>query len=695
MAACGLGLALLCGTPAASPGRADEPRDGARATRPATVAAEAFPLEPAPGQPPPPPPAQADLPPLPPTGQLSRPQPRPPAQAAPPGPSKRASRPRGDRPGATQAGPVEAQPRPEASDAPLDIAALRAETRERIKAIDAPPAAEGHAAEAASPPPVPRDLLLERQARLDEHEKAEATLRELTHPEASPEQLAELARDELRRAREKAAAEPALPAAFRDAAAGTTDAARAEMSRAIEAAKAELKDAQAGLESARVEASKAGPAQQALRGERDSLFQQVAALRAAAQDRSSAVASAASPDARRLARERLTNDRLKAAVAEVRLKIAEARLDRERKLAEVRELNLHVQEARAAASRRVVDRMQARYRTLAESQQRDLKREAETQEARAHQSGDLLDRYRAGRLSELLELEARVVRNEQALADGTKPDFDEQKALADRALDDFEEIKRLLDDHNVSRLDALRLTNDFRRIGPERERLLRNELAQIEAQLQFYENGLSNVELELIEDAEADQAERDALLERLEPSRHPSAREAFAALDLRRRDLLLRRRVALTGLVGRASQTLEQVLRRRRVLEDEYGFIRTHIFWVRDQEPVGPTVVSQAGREVRRLSAGLLHLAEEAGDRKLWGTPSTEFLCATVAALILPLGLFRLRRLLRRRVAHALPPSHLHGDGHGHAAGPAAPAATTIRPQGPGYFTASTTDAGR
>ena len=45
---------------------------------------------------------------------------------------------------------------------------------------------------------------------------------------------------------------------------------------------------------------------------------------------------------------------------------------------------------------------------------------------------------------------------------------------------DFAEIKQLLDDGNVSRLDALRLNNDFRRIGPERGRLLRNELATVE-----------------------------------------------------------------------------------------------------------------------------------------------------------------------------------------------------------------------
>ena len=97
------------------------------------------------------------------------------------------------------------------------------------------------------------------------------------------------------------------------------------------------------------------------------------------------------------------------------------------------------------------------------------------------------------------------------------------------------------------------------------------------------------------------------------------------------------------------------------MLEDEYGFIRTHIFWVRDQEPIGLDTVARAGRELRRLGKGLLKLAEESGDPRLWRRPPSEFMTAIVAAVILPLGLFRLRRLLRRRITRALPPSHLHG----------------------------------
>ncbi len=35
-------------------------------------------------------------------------------------------------------------------------------------------------------------------------------------------------------------------------------------------------------------------------------------------------------------------------------------------------------------------------------------------------------------------------------------------------------IKKLLEDGNVSRLDAIRLNNEFRRIAPERDRLIKN-----------------------------------------------------------------------------------------------------------------------------------------------------------------------------------------------------------------------------
>jgi len=612
-------------------------------------------------------------------------------------------------PGASKAAQEEGNPT--ILELPADLSALRGETIERLKQYGAPPAglatnnpvsepldslvksqsdstagkATGSASsttQAADARPVPsaqspatpagsktgnqvlRAVLLERQALLDEHDQGVKELQELAHPRLSRERQSAAARSELERLQAQLAQPPQslLPPVFLGSATETSKTALEEMKDAIETAQGDLNEWQAKFESARAELAKAGSKQNALRTQRDQMYQQVATLKAPHQERETATSVAKNPQLRLLAQERLTNTKLAARVAALRLKIAETKLALELALADVRELSQHVLEAHMQVSRKVLDQMQLRYREAAELQQRALKQAAATQESMARQAGDPLEQYRARRRAEILELEARVVKNEQALAAGTDLALEEQHALADRAAADFVQIKQLLDDGNVSRLDALRLNNDFRRIGPERDRILRNELTSIETQLQYYENTLTSVELELIEDSLAVQVEHDAVLERLAPQRHSQAQSDFAELERDYKAALARQRVILTKLVARASETLEQVTRRLRVLDEEYGFIRTHIFWVRDQEPLGPATVQRLGRELKRLVKGLLTLAEEATDRRSWAHPSCEFLTAAVAAVILPLGLFRLRRLLRRRITRALPPSHLHGN---------------------------------
>jgi potassium efflux system protein len=607
----------------------------------------------------------------------------------------------------TAAGEATPEPGAGPGDLPADLDTLRAETAEWLRRIDesaaaggspagpeARPSQDGRAAsvvvsgldagrkgrssKAARPAPATvspsgkastplagplRDVLAERQLLLDEHDLAKKELASLANHGPDPTEMAAAARSELERLGPQIAGNMSfhLPSPFDTPPERVGTAALGEMKEAIEHANDEVKSWQTRLDAALAEAAKAGTGSTKLHAERDKLFRRVAMLKAKGQERETAVSTAKTADERQLARERVTNVKLEGLAGDLRLKVLEASLAREASLAEVRQLNQRVIEAQLRVSRALLDQMQLRYRSLAEAQERDLKRAAATQEDKARQSDDPLERYRARRLAELLDAEAQVVRYEQSLASGARPALEEERARADRAESEFAQIKQLLDDGNVSRLDALRLNNDFRRIGPERDGLLRNELAAIETQLQFYENMLTNVELELIEDSLADQAERDALLERLAPERHAQARSHFVELEKRHRSLLERRRAALTKLVARASETLSQVTRRLRLLEEEYGFIRTHIFWVRDQEPIGTATVTQVGHELRRLLKGFGKLARETLDPKSWGRPSTEFLGATAAAIILPLGLFRLRRLLRRRITRALPPSHLHG----------------------------------
>src|SRR5208282_5128385 len=446
-------------------------------------------------------------------------------------------------PGASKAAQEEGNPT--ILELPADLSALRGETIERLKQYGAPPAglatnnpvsepldslvkspsdstagkATGSASsttQAADARPVPsaqspatlagsktgnqvlRAVLLERQALLDEHDQGVKELQELAHPRLSRERQSAAARSELERLQAQLAQPPGslLPPVF--------------LGSATEISKTALEEMKDAIESARAELAKAGSKQNALRTQRDQLYQQVATLKAPHQERETATSVANNPQLRLLAQERLTNTKLAARVAALRLKIAETKLALELALADVRELSQHVLEAHMQVSRKVLDQMQLRYREAAELRQRALKQAAATQESMARQADDPLEQYRARRRAEILELEARVVKNEQALAAGTDLALEEQHALADRAEADFVQIKQLLDDGNVSRLDALRLNNDFRRIGPERDRILRNELTSIETQLQYYENTLTSVELELIEDSLAVQVEHDA-----------------------------------------------------------------------------------------------------------------------------------------------------------------------------------------
>ena len=95
----------------------------------------------------------------------------------------------------------------------------------------------------------------------------------------------------------------------------------------------------------------------------------------------------------------------------------------------------------------------------------------------------------------------------------------------------------------------------------------------------------------------------------------------------------MRRRRALEKLSEGASHTLVQVTRRLDILDQEYGFIRTTIFWVRDQEPIGLLTLTQGAREFNVLVKGLLRLVKETVKPNLWGQPSGEFLVTAVCRL--------------------------------------------------------------
>jgi potassium efflux system protein len=132
----------------------------------------------------------------------------------------------------------------------------------------------------------------------------------------------------------------------------------------------------------------------------------------------------------------------------------------------------------------------------------------------------------------------------------------------------------------------------------------------------------------------------------------------LSELERKQRGLLVRRRDALEKLSERASHTLQQVVRRLSILEEEYGFIRTHIFWVRDQDPIGLLTLANGAREFNYLLNGLFRLAQETVKANLWCQPSAEFLVTALAVLALPMMLVRLRRVLRDLIQRDLPAPH-------------------------------------
>ena len=161
-------------------------------------------------------------------------------------------------------------------------------------------------------------------------------------------------------------------------------------------------------------------------------------------------------------------------------------------------------------------------------------------------------------------------------------------------------------------------------------------MAAIEAQLQFFEYALTNVEIELLQNSLHDRFEQDLLRERVSPERWAEGEKLLNELERRHREILERRRVALERLTERAAHTLQQVVRRLGILDQEYGFIRTVIFWVRDQEPIALGTMWIGAREFNSVIKALLQLAQESMKPNLWCRPSAEFMATILAALALP-----------------------------------------------------------
>ena len=118
-------------------------------------------------------------------------------------------------------------------------------------------------------------------------------------------------------------------------------------------------------------------------------------------------------------------------------------------------------------------------------------------------------------------------------------------------------------------------------------------------------------------------------------------------LEKKHKDLLAKRKDVLGKLLAQAEETHNQVTRRLRILDEQYTFIRTTIFWVRDSEPLGPATIVQARRETGRLLASMVRLAAEPFDRSQWSPVSAEFGFAIAGMIGFPWIIIQSRKSLK------------------------------------------------
>ena len=559
-------------------------------------------------------------------------------------------------------------PAPVASTAPASSpiapASLAEANRQRLSA-------QARLDDKEKPPSKPvAELLTVRLALLEDWKKAAAAREAAEKPKRTPEAEAAEIRAELEKTRallEQAGKAPdaLLPEVFRAVEkekAGDPkrpEGRLAEMKEAIDSARNDLKDQSAQLETLRAEGSRTLAAQiAAMRAERDKVFQGLAGLTAQRGEGMAGDGSSASGEAREVARERLANLEWQARTETERLATLEARITLDTRRIDLGTLQIQARVARVQLARKLADRMDARYEALAERRRNDLKQAVAKEETRAAASNDPLERRRAQRTAQLLELESQVVAYEKTYATAGGASIQKQSELKDRAVTEFAELKKLLDDGSVSPLDALRLKNDFRRIAPERAQVVRTDLAATEAELTHFENALTDAEIDLVNDDRDDRFDRESLLEQLPAARRGEAEAMLDDLEARHKALLNRRRNVLRNLAGQAEEAHNCVVERVKTLDLQYAFIRTHIFWIRDAEPIGATTLAHARDDSLRTARALGHLALEAGDRNLWGRPSPAWLASLVALMVVPLPLLLGRRALdRMRLADDAPTS--------------------------------------
>jgi hypothetical protein len=554
---------------------------------------------------------------------------QPPPRSSAPAPSKVASAP------------------PATAPVPVDPAQARAEAEARCKEL----------AQVAEKDLTPtqkaiQELLKERLRWLGDLDNTAKAIKAAEQPSPTPESEAATLKADIERNRAMLqqlgkSPDSVLPEVFRLPPEKVDDAKLTEMRDSIDQFKARLAERTKNLEDSKPEPARQAAELVTLGTARDRARAHASTIETRRKERESAYATATARDDRQVARERLTTFSWEALVEAQQVLLAEANLALATGRAVVTNLTLENLEVQVDLLKAFLKTMGDRYSVCADRQKVRLHDQAAREETLAAKAEDPLEKYAARRRAELLVLEARNIEDGKILQAGASVSELEQTKLANKAEKDFADLKAVVQENRVGGLVALRLNNDFRRISRERALIFRNELALSGAANTLYENALTEAELDYLNDEREDRFERDAFVETLPKARRAEAIAVIDELEKKHKDLLAKRKEVLEKLLKRAEDTHKQVTRRLHILDEQYAFIRTNIFWVRDSEPLGPATVPMARKDAWRLIKATVRLAAEPFDRSLWSNASAEFGIGMVGAVTLPWVIHRARRRLK------------------------------------------------
>ncbi|HEY2158015.1 MAG TPA: hypothetical protein VGH33_20470, partial [Isosphaeraceae bacterium] len=327
-------------------------------------------------------------------------------------PASVARRPRvaGETPAARQA---PAQPAPatgEALKARVEAEAkqARADAEELLKGL---PAAEADLTPAQK---ALRDVWNERLALIDDWRKVVKEGGEAEKPESSADRVvgelkAQIEQNKAFAEQLAKAPDSVMPELFRLPPEQVDEAKLAEMSRAIDDRRATLGQRTSELEKCRAEPAAHATKLHDLGIERDRAHARKSTLPTLRASLEAAYASAATEEARKVAREKLVNFRWMAALGEERLAQAEAKVAIETRRADAIDLDIKAHELVVKNIQDFMAALSGRYAAVAERRKAALKTEAVREQARAAASDDPVVKFTAQRSSEIHEMEAQLV----------------------------------------------------------------------------------------------------------------------------------------------------------------------------------------------------------------------------------------------------------------------------------------------